>query len=115
MNYRAIVACALIMGVMHQSRAMDNAVKDDSHERDKLMVRGKFWGLSSTDLEGSNNEIAARIEAKSKEVIQRNPSSKKLEEIHLKNEGFRGQASPPIALHAIMNLQNGTGSNHNGD
>lgn len=94
MNYRTIIICALFAGTMQSTWGM---VHDDKwkmvhadKERDKLLVRGKFWGIPEKELPAlSNDEIERRIVSQKEERCAKTPGLEALEHVHLTNQGFR--------------------------
>jgi hypothetical protein len=84
MKYKAIMACALIMGSMQHAWGMQNSIQEHM-ERDRLITEGQMRKLSAGELEGSNEEIAKRIEAKKKNS---SATAENLIRLRLVAEGF---------------------------
>jgi hypothetical protein len=86
MTYKTIMMCALLAGTMQHAWGMVHADK----ERDKLLVLGKFWGISEKELPTlSNDEIERRIDSQKKVRCAITPGLEGLEQVHLVNQGFR--------------------------
>lgn len=73
-----------MMGAMHHALGMEHSI-EQKMERERLLEEGKFRKLSEQELEGSNEEIAKRIEAKRKSSSE---TVNTLVRLHLVGQGF---------------------------